>query len=115
MVEQDPFIPDRGDLIWLNFSPFAGREQAGRRPAIVLSPARYNNRSGLALVCPITSRKKGYPFEVCIPNDSAIVGVILSDHIKSVDWKERVAEYAGKAPSETVKEVLDRLFLLLEK
>ncbi len=84
--------PNAGDLVWLTFNPQAGREQAGRRPAVVLSPAAYNKRSGLALVWPITSQVKGYPFEVALPHGLPIAGVILADHLKSVDWRARRAE-----------------------
>lgn len=106
-------VPDAGDLIWLTFDPQAGREQAGRRPALVLSPRLYNERSGLALVCPITSRVKGYPFEVALPEDMRVGGVILADHLKSVDWKERRAEVVGRVPQEVLDEVLSRLSPLL--
>jgi mRNA interferase MazF len=107
------YVPDAGDLIWLTFDPQSGREQAGRRPALVLSPASYNAKSGLALVCPITSRVKGYPFEVALPPDSSMTGVILADHLKSVDWKERRAERAGRLPEAVLSEVLARLAPLL--
>lgn len=107
------YVPDAGDLIWLTFDPQAGREQAGRRPALVLSPRLYNERSGLALVCPVTSRVKGYPFEVALPEDARISGVVLADHLKSVDWKERHAEAAGRVPQEILDEVLSRLSPLL--
>ena len=75
------WIPNAGDLVWLTFNPQAGREQAGRRPAVVLSPEQYNRRSGLALVCPITSHVKGYPFEVELPPGLSVSGVILADHL----------------------------------
>lgn len=107
------YVPDTGDLIWLTFDPQAGREQAGRRPALVLSPRLYNERSGLALVCPVTSRVKGYPFEVGLPEGMRIGGVILADHLKSVDWKERRAEVVGRVPQEVLDEVLSRLSPLL--
>jgi len=107
------YVPDAGDLIWLTFDPQAGREQAGRRPALVLSPRLYNEKSGLALVCPVTSRVKGYPFEVALPEGLPIGGVILADHLKSVDWKERHAESAGHVPQEVLDEVLSRLSPLL--
>lgn len=98
------YIPDSGDLVWLTFTPQAGKEQAGRRPALVLSPRLYNSASGLALVCPITSKEKGYPFEVALGPGRAVTGVILSDHLKSVDWKTRKAVLIEKAP----KEMLDK-------
>ena len=89
------YVPDNSaDLIWLNFSPQAGSEQAGRRPAVVLSPAAYNSRSHLALVCPITNQQKGYPFEIVLPKGLAITGVILADHVRSLDWREGRAEKA---------------------
>ena len=107
------YIPDAGDLIWLTFDPQAGREQAGRRPALVLSPAAYNEKSGLALVCPITSREKGYPFEVPLPEGMPISGVVLSDHLKSLDWKQRKAEFVVRVQAGILSEVLARLAPLL--
>ena len=105
--------PDAGDLVWLTFNPQAGREQAGRGRAVVLSPAAYNKRSGLALVCPITSQVKGYPFEVALPHGLPIAGVVLADHLKSLDWRVRRVERAGKLPAVVLREVLDRLAPLL--
>jgi mRNA interferase MazF len=107
------YIPDAGDLIWLTFDPQAGREQAGRRPALVLSPAAYNDKSSLALVCPISSRVKGYPFEVPLPDGLPISGVVLSDHLKSLDWTQRRAEFVARAPVEVISELLARLAPLL--
>ena len=107
------WAPDSGDLVWLTFYPQAGREQAGRRPALVLSPASYNRRSGLALVCPITSRIKGYPFEVQLPESLPVSGAILADHVKSLDWQKRRAELAGRAPAEVLRDVQARLAALL--
>ncbi len=107
------YVPDAGDLIWLTFDPQAGREQAGRRPALVLSPRAYNSKSGLALVCPITGRVKGYPFEVALPRGLPVSGVVLADHLKSVDWMERRAEAAGSVPEDVLSEVLSRLAPLL--
>ncbi len=111
---KDSISLDRGDLVWIDFEPQAGHEQAGHRPALVLSPRRYNDVSGLALLCPITSRAKGYPFEVPLPLGLPIAGVVLADQIKNLDWRARGAVPAGRAPSQTVKEVLDRLAVLLE-
>ena len=102
------YVPNTGDLIWLTFDP-----QAGRRPALVLSPAAYNEKTDLALVCPISSRVKGYPFEVPLPEGLAISGVVLSDHLKSLDWKQRKAEFAARVPAEIVSDVLARLAPLL--
>ena len=108
-----PSAPDAGDLVWLTFDPQAGREQAGRRPALVLSPRVYNSKSGLALVCPITNRAKGYPFEVVIPSGHDVTGVILADHVKSVDWKARRAEKFGHCTIDVIDEVRARLAPLL--
>ena len=90
--------PERGDLIWLAFSPQSGREQAGRRPALVISPAAYNATVGLALVCPITSKVKGYPFEVLLPPGCPVQGVVLADQLRSLDWRSRQAERIAAAP-----------------
>jgi mRNA interferase MazF len=107
------FVPDAGDLIWLTFDPQAGHEQAGRRPALVLSPKAYNQKSGLALVCPVTSQLKGYPFEVPVPTGCGVAGVILADHVKSLDWKARRAGKIGRVPPSTLNEALARLAPLL--
>jgi mRNA interferase MazF len=87
------FIPQRGDIVWINMQPQAGHEQSGRRPAIVLSPTAYNEKVGLAILCPITNQIKGYPFEVILPKGLKINGVILSDQVKSLDWKIKRAEF----------------------
>jgi mRNA interferase MazF len=107
------YVPDEGDFVWLTFDPQAGREQAGRRPALVLSPKLYNAKSVLALVCPITNQAKGYPFEVVVPSGHGASGVILADHLKSVDWKARRAEKLGHCPTEVMVEVRARLAPLL--
>ncbi|HXM46149.1 MAG TPA: endoribonuclease MazF [Bryobacteraceae bacterium] len=107
------YVPAGGDLIWLTFDPQAGHEQAGRRPALVLSPKIYNQRSGLALVCPITNQVKGYPFEVPIPSGHGVAGAVLVDQVKSVDWKVRRAEKLGRCPIDLLDEVLARLAPLL--
>ena len=106
-------IPERGDFIWISFNPEAGHEQAGFRPAIVLSPSPYNGRVGLALVCPITNQRKSYPFEVLIPDGEAITGVILADQVKSLDWRARGIRVAGRAPETVVVETLEKLSTLL--
>ncbi len=106
-------VPDAGDLIWLTFDPQAGHEQAGRRPALVLSPKLYNQKAGLALVCPVTSQVKGYPFEVPVPAGCGVNGVTLADHVKSVDWKARQATKIGRLPRLALNEVLARLAPLL--
>ena len=106
--------PDRGHLVWISLDPQSGHEQAGRRPALVLSPASYNGLVGLALVCPITSRAKGYTFEVPLPSGLPVSGVVIADHIKCLDWRTRHAEYIGVAPVEVVAEVVRRLGLILD-
>jgi mRNA interferase MazF len=107
------FVPDAGDFVWLTFDPQPGREQAGRRPALVLSPKLYNAKSGLALACPVTNQIKGYPFEVAVPADRVATGVILADHVKSVDWKARRAEPLGRCTDDVMNEVRARLAPLL--
>jgi mRNA interferase MazF len=107
------FVPDAGDFVWLTFDPQAGREQAGRRPALVLSPKIYNARSGLALVCPVTNQTKGYPFEVAVPGGCGATGVILADHVKSVDWKARHGERLGRSTDEVMGEVRAKLAAVL--
>jgi mRNA interferase MazF len=107
------YVPERGDLLWLTFDPQAGYEQAGRRPALVLSPAAYNRHAGLALVCPITNQPKGYPFEVALPEGSAISGVVLADHLKSADWAARRAQFVAKAPAGVLADVTAKLRPLL--
>lgn len=110
---QRRYVPQRGDIVWLSFEPQAGHEQRGRRPALVLSPAAYNGKLGLALFCPITSRIKGYPFEVLLPDGLAVKGVILSDQVRSLDWRARHAEYATRLSQARVRDVLDKLDTLL--
>jgi mRNA interferase MazF len=108
------YVPRRGDVVWLEFDPQAGHEQARRRPALVLSPIAYNRRVGLALVCPITSQVKGYPFEVAVPADSqALRGVILADQIRSLDWRARRAAPLERVPDSTVEEVVGLIGRLL--
>ena len=106
-------VPSRGDVVWVDFDPQAGREQAGRRPAVVLTPESYNDRVGLAVLCPITNTVKGYPFEVLIPDGMEITGVILSDHIKSLDWQQRNARVVARLPSATIAAVLSNVRALL--
>ncbi|HFE67547.1 MAG TPA: endoribonuclease MazF [Chloroflexi bacterium] len=107
------YIPNRGDVVWLSFDPQAGHEQAGRRPALVLSDAAYNGKVGLAILCPITTRKKGYPFEVNIPQGLVVTGVVLADQVKSMDWRLRRAELIQPLPEAVVNEVLSKLSTLL--
>ena len=108
------YVPERGDVVWINFNPQAGHEQAGKRPAVVLSPATYNGKVGLALLCPITNKIKGYPFEVSIPDKLDVSGVILSDQLRSLDWRARNATFICKLPDDVIKEVIDKAGTLLE-
>ena len=108
------YVPDRGDLIWLEFMPQAGHEQSGRRPALILSSKSYNRPRGLALLCPISSRVAGYDFEVEVQSDTSITGVVLSDQVKSLDWNARYAEYAGKVDPTVVDQVVENIAALLE-
>jgi mRNA interferase MazF len=105
MVTKIKYIPRYGDLVWLNFEPQAGREQRGRRPAVVVSSTAYNEVVGLAIFCPVTSKIKGYPFEVPLPESNKISGVILSDQVKSLDWHERNAEFIEKLDPLTMSRV----------
>lgn len=107
------YVPDRGDIVWLQFNPQAGHEQAGHRPALVLSPASYNRLSGLMVCCPMTSHKKGYPFEVVIVDEPDHASVVLADQVKSLDWKVRKAVKKGTAPSGVVAETLSKLQAIL--
>jgi mRNA interferase MazF len=107
------YVPDRGDAIWLEFDPQAGHEQAGRRPAVVLSPAGYNSRSSLAIVCPVTRQSKGYPFEVVLPEGLPVTGVALADHARSLDWKARKAERICRLPDEVVHDIAAKLVALV--
>src|SRR5437660_4922179 len=100
MVAPARYVPERGDAVWITLDPQAGHEQAGRRPAVVLSPASYNSRVGLALLCPITNQVKQYPFEVAIPPGQSATGVVLSDEVKSLDWRARNAEFIGTLPTD---------------
>lgn len=107
------YVPERGDIVWLQFNPQAGHEQRGRRPALVLSPESYNKKVSLMICCPITSKVKGYPYEVKLPDDLDVSGVVLSDQVKSLDWKARKAEFIAKIPDTLLKEVLAKLNTLL--
>jgi mRNA interferase MazF len=105
------YVPEAGDLVWLTFDPQAGHEQRGRRPALILSPRAYNAKARLAIACPITSHAKGYPFEVPLPDDSKVTGVVLADHVKNLDWNARRVEFAATAPSEVLTDVRELLGL----
>ena len=107
------YIPDRGDLVWLEFTPQTDSEQAGRRPALVISPKAYNATIGLAWFCPVTSRVKGYPFEVALPEGIGVVGVVLADRLKSLDWRARKAKLIKRASSDVLAMVTARILPLL--
>jgi mRNA interferase MazF len=113
VVTANEYVPDRGDVVWLSFEPQAGREQAGRRPALVLTPAAYQRAVGLAVCCPITRRAKGYPFEVELPERMSVAGVVLADHVKSLDWRARAAELADRAPGAVTTHVVELIGRLL--
>ncbi len=108
------FIPERGDVVWINFDPQAGYEQAGVRPVLVLSPASYNGRVGLMVCCPITTQSKGYPFEVLIKNNLKVSGVILADQVKSLDWKARGAKKKGSISDDELTETLNKLKAVID-
>ncbi|HKZ82255.1 MAG TPA: endoribonuclease MazF [Anaerolineae bacterium] len=115
MVAGTAHVPQRGDVVWITLNPQAGHEQAGRRPAVVLSPEAYNGKVGLAIVCPVTNQIKGYPFEVVIPAGLPVTGAILADQVKSLDWRARNAELICALPSRVMAEVLQKLGTLLSK
>ncbi len=107
------YCPERGDVVWISLSPQAGHEQAGHRPALVLSPRDYNRKTGMAIVCPLTTRIKGYPFEVLIPEGLKATGAVLSDQVKSLDWGARKASLLCRVPDRVVREVLEKVGTLL--
>ena len=107
------YIPQCGDIVWITLDPQAGHEQSGRRPAAVISPGSYNDKTGLAIFCPVTSRIKGYPFEVLLPDGLPVQGAILSDQVKSLDWRIRDAELLCMLPANVITEILQKLTTLL--
>jgi mRNA interferase MazF len=113
MVKKTAYVPKRGDVVWMTMNPQAGHEQAGRRPAVILSPAAYNAKVGLVLAAPVTSRVNGYPFETLVPLGLPVSGAILSDQVKSLDWRSRKAELFCELSSSVVNEVLQKLRSLL--
>ena len=115
MVDRRAHVPRRGDVLWISLNPQAGHEQAGRRPAVVLSPQSYNSKVGLAILCPITSQPKGYPFEVLLPAGLPVAGAILSDQVKSLDWRARHAELICTLSTEAISEALKKLATLLSE
>jgi mRNA interferase MazF len=115
MVRSKRYVPERGDVVWISLNPQAGHEQAGRRPAVVVSPAAYNEKVGLALLCPVTSQVKGYPFEALIPDGLPVKGAVLSDQVKCLDWRARRAERLCALPESVIAEVLSKLSALLQR
>ena len=113
-MKKTGYVPEKGDVVWLDFDPQARHEQSGRRPAFVLSPARYNARTGLMLCCPITNQVKGYPFEVALEGSIKVQGVILADQVKSLDWKVRKAEKKGNVSKAVLEEVVEKIRAILE-
>lgn len=109
MSRQVAYVPERGDLVWLQFDPQVDHEQAERRPAFIISPKTYNDKVGLAILCPITSHVKGYPFEVNLPNHLLVHGVVLADQVKNLDWQVRQATFICKSPQNVIDEVLMKL------
>ena len=109
------YVPERGDLVWIAFDPQAGHEQSGRRPGLVITPLSYNAKVGLALICPVTSQVKGYPFEVRVPQGYEVSGVVLADQVKSLDWKARRATFCCELPAEAVHDVLNKLGTLTDE
>lgn len=107
------FVPDRGDLVWITLNPAAGHEQAGRRPALVISPKSYNRKTGLCLICPATRQKKGYAFEVDVSSEDGTITVILSDHLRNVDWRVRRAERIRRVSESVLDQVVARIHALL--
>ena len=112
-MSKPKYVPRRGDVIRLDFDPQKGHEQAGRRPALVLSPTDYNRTVGLAVVCPITNEKKGYPWEAEIPDNNSVSGVVLADQVKSLDWRERRAEFICTPDEKLLEEVVEKTTALL--
>jgi mRNA interferase MazF len=108
------YVPDRGGLVWLEFTPQAGNDQRGKRPALVLSPKSYNRKVGLALISRVTSKIKGYPFEAQLPDKSAVSGVVLSDPLKSLVWRSITVKYIKRASSDVMAMVTARVLPLLE-
>jgi mRNA interferase MazF len=108
------YVPNRGDVVWIDFDPQTGHEQAGRRPALVLSPRSYNRPAGLALLCPITTQAKGYPYEVTISASLRVSGVVLTDQVKNMDWKQRRATFLCQMPADVLDEVVEKLLTLVD-
>jgi mRNA interferase MazF len=114
VVKEIGYVPKRGDVVWVDFSPTQGHEQSGRRPALVLSTRRYNHLTSLMLACPITRSSKGYMFEVAIPSGLEFGGVVLADHVRSMDWRQRNATFLGRMPEDVVHTVRQAVHVLVE-
>jgi mRNA interferase MazF len=115
MVNSTAYVPDRGDVVWLDFTPQAGHEQSGRRPALVLSPAIYNGKSGMAICCPITNQAKGYPFEIAVVPEAGhkVTGQVLADQVRALDWKARNAKKFAEVTAQCARDVSNRIRQLL--
>ena len=113
-MKGEPSAPSRGEIVWLQFEPQAGHEQSGRRPAVIISPREYNQKVGLCLCCPVTSKAKGYPFEVELPAGLKVEGAVLCDQLKSLDWKARNARIIGTLPGRSLKEIQARILALVQ-
>jgi mRNA interferase MazF len=113
MVKPKNYVPEKGDIVWLDFDPKAGHAQKGRRPALVISQMSYNEKVGSGIVCPITSKEKGYPFEVKVEGKN-ISGCVLSDQVKSLDWKIRNVEFIEKASAEVIEKVVEIIKVIIE-
>jgi mRNA interferase MazF len=113
-VSAAAYVPRRGDIVRIDLNPQAGHEQAGRRPAVVLSPGTYNGKAGLAVFCPVTTQIKGYPFEVSVPEGLPVSGVVLADQVRTMDWRARRAEFVCSLPAAVIGEILGKLRTLLD-
>ena len=107
------YVPENGDVVWIDFDPQIGHEQAGRRPAVIVSLGSYNGPTGLALLCPVTNKSKGFPYEVPLPAGAPVTGVVLADHFKSFDWQARRASFIGTVNQDVLDQILDRLASIL--
>ena len=114
MINQDQFVPERGDVVMVMLNPQVWYEHSGARPAVIVSSAAYNQKVGLALFCPVASETKGYPFEVLIPEDLPVTGAVLTDRVKSLDWRARKAEWVCRLPAASISEILGKLRAVLE-
>jgi len=112
-MSRKSYIPDRGDFVWITLNPVTGHEQAGRRPALVLSPKSYNRKTGLCVLCPATRQQKGYAFEVEVTNSDGTVSVVLSDHLRNVDWRARKVELIHRVPGSVLSDVVARIDALI--